>query len=747
MKKSSISKKLQNQRRRSLSKKKKKSKKLQNQRRRSLSKKKKKSKKLQKSQKLRRRSFSKKKRKSRMSSANNNQDKKRSQMLSLDENYWYTDEDINDILEARLNELPIRDHIFRGSAIGLYLFLDSNESTIAAIKLLIGNLDANVTHGVLPLNVNGNHWIGLVFIKEGDHYRVIISDSLRDSPINMNLLRQILRQAFNELNINDSNVTFVIDSESIKQNDRVSCGPLTIENIIRLLGGEHMNGSIESGNIDIRIYHGEIVLGPDSDIVNMKKDEKRFNMPSEDDIINLKNYWNQLIAKYGGFTEEAQTHLANALKKLGIHTKNRHKKFLKNLYWYCTKSGCIQRPKLGEKIYFKHMSKEKCEKNCKFICTQFGCKLINKDKEPSNSLTEYDTFNSCKENCSWYKYPKDIQLYIIGSLENKIAFFETYPEIVRKFLKEDVFPPELVLKDELSYDIIKRLNFIFVPQMIENYLIKTKRDYEFYLKYYKSLKLKILTIENYFNRPLLLGDCSNLQILNFGTNTGTNVRRNVSDISILASCTNLQTLDISGTNVSDISPLTSCTNLQTLNLSFTSVNGDISPLASCTNLETLELNNTRVTDISALAYCSNLESLELNSTDVTYISILANCCNLRTLDLNHTSVNDISVLADCSKLETLEFCVTPVNDISALADCSNLETLGFSYTSVDDISALEHKYNLVSLDIEETAVTDITPLIYCTNLQSLNIQDTPVTAVSINIVLQHIPRLSIGRLF
>ncbi len=90
----------------------------------------------------------------------------------------------------------------------------------------------------------------------------------------------------------------------------------------------------------------------------------------------------------------------------------------------------------------------------------------------------------------------------------------------------------------------------------------------------------------------------------------------VSDLSPLASLTNLDRLYLIDTRVSDLSPLASLTNLGYLGLSGTDVS-DLSPLASLSNLRRLFLNGTVVSDLSPLASLTNLRRLFLNGTKVT----------------------------------------------------------------------------------------------------------------------------------
>ena len=76
-------------------------------------------------------------------------------------------------------------------------------------------------------------------------------------------------------------------------------------------------------------------------------------------------------------------------------------------------------------------------------------------------------------------------------------------------------------------------------------------------------------------------------------------------------------IDLEGTKVRDISALASChlqrVNLQQVNLAHTDITDitDISALGSCHNLQRVNLAHTDITDISALVRCFNLQEIIL----------------------------------------------------------------------------------------------------------------------------------------
>ena len=132
---------------------------------------------------------------------------------------------------------------------------------------------------------------------------------------------------------------------------------------------------------------------------------------------------------------------------------------------------------------------------------------------------------------------------------------------------------------------------------------------------------------------------------------------------------------------------------------------DLSPLASLTNLEYLHLNETAVSDLSPLASLTNLKGLDLSDTPVSDLSPLASLTNLEVLNLDGTSVSDLSPLVSLTNLEYLSLSDTSVSDLSPLASLTNLERLDLIDTQVSDLSPLASLTNLVSLELEGSKVS------------------------------------------
>jgi Leucine-rich repeat (LRR) protein len=86
----------------------------------------------------------------------------------------------------------------------------------------------------------------------------------------------------------------------------------------------------------------------------------------------------------------------------------------------------------------------------------------------------------------------------------------------------------------------------------------------------------------------------------------------ISDLTPLATLTNLRSLDLSDNFITDLSPLAGLTNLGNefatyVNLSYNQIT-DVSPLANLTNLQFLTLHNNQITDLTPLGNLIRLES-------------------------------------------------------------------------------------------------------------------------------------------
>ena len=166
-------------------------------------------------------------------------------------------------------------------------------------------------------------------------------------------------------------------------------------------------------------------------------------------------------------------------------------------------------------------------------------------------------------------------------------------------------------------------------------------------------------------------------------------------------------LEARNANISDLTGLEGATNLKELELGREDVDGswqnsnsvsDLSPLASLTQLEGLNLRQNAVKDISALAGLTHLTHLSLEDNRVSNVSALIRLTNLVVLWLDGNQISDISPLAGLTQVARLGIGSNDISDISALTGLTNLKFMRIGWNSISDLSLLVANTGLASGD-------------------------------------------------
>ena len=195
----------------------------------------------------------------------------------------------------------------------------------------------------------------------------------------------------------------------------------------------------------------------------------------------------------------------------------------------------------------------------------------------------------------------------------------------------------------------------------------------------------------------------------------------ISDISPLASFTDLQSLDLAETRVSDLSPIKNLTKLRSLNLVETLVS-NISPLVNLSKLQSLSLPDTEIRNFEAVTKLLDLQSLELGNVKGIDIGLLANLQTLQSLTLFDPEFSDLRRLSALSALERLDIVCSEVSDITPLASLGKLRSLRCDEIPFSDLSPLAGLTDLESLHLRLTSISDISPLRHCTSLRDLRLE-------------------------
>ena len=184
------------------------------------------------------------------------------------------------------------------------------------------------------------------------------------------------------------------------------------------------------------------------------------------------------------------------------------------------------------------------------------------------------------------------------------------------------------------------------------------------------------------------------------TLTATN--RTISDLTGLESCSNLTSLDLTGSSLSYEIYSTQIpilenrgitvtftipsdrvfipdTNLQVQLTTALSLNqNQLIPISSLNSPEftyfraTPQNNNQKIEDLTGLEYCGNLTELDLTYNNISNISILNQLTKISTLSLDSNNIADISPLDSLERLENVHLSQNQIKDIQPLISNPNI---------------------------------------------------------------------------
>ena len=190
--------------------------------------------------------------------------------MTLPENHWYSDNEINRILEQLLRDSQ-QNNVRSMSAIGVYtehavlgnglVITDEgvsigNESSIESIRLGISAMQLGDVL-LIPINVNYNHWIGANVTRDEHGLVVTFMDSItgQGRVTQQNAIEWLFREAIQGMNmpscslngtVPEMSISFSIMSEAMQQDNGYDCGPMTIYNLLESSNYEYRNGELQS---------------------------------------------------------------------------------------------------------------------------------------------------------------------------------------------------------------------------------------------------------------------------------------------------------------------------------------------------------------------------------------------------------------------------------------------------------------------------------------------------------------------
>ena len=129
-------------------------------------------------------------------------------------------------------------------------------------------------------------------------------------------------------------------------------------------------------------------------------------------------------------------------------------------------------------------------------------------------------------------------------------------------------------------------------------------------------------------------------------------KRDISNLSGIERCVNLEALDLSGNKISDINSLRELIDLRHLFLMYNQIR-DVSPLSGLFKLETLGLGSNQLRDINVLSGLTNLSILDLSDNQILDISPLVRNTGLKGDDFVILAGNPLDDEAYKSHIPTL----------------------------------------------------------------------------------------------
>lgn len=163
--------------------------------------------------------------------------------------------------------------------------------------------------------------------------------------------------------------------------------------------------------------------------------------------------------------------------------------------------------------------------------------------------------------------------------------------------------------------------------------------------------------------------------------------KEIEDISGIEHATFLRYLDLYGNSISDISPLASLTEVQYLDLSLNNDITDASDISPLVKLNTLSIAGTKVSDLNFLA---NIAESQSNSNGEHALEILY--FGKHEKDRKNYGIIDISILSNFPKLNTISGGYNRIGTLAPLSFLTN-ETKTLKFVSlygnyIDSISSI-----------------------------------------------------------
>ena len=151
--------------------------------------------------------------------------------------------------------------------------------------------------------------------------------------------------------------------------------------------------------------------------------------------------------------------------------------------------------------------------------------------------------------------------------------------------------------------------------------------------------------------------------------------------------------------LTDISPIASFTNIEELNLNYNRIT-NVEPVSRLTNLRSLNMQGNGIVDISSLSYLTKLVKLDLAINKVVNIDSVRSMSLLTALLLNMNEVVDVSPVEDLEFISGLGLESNQVVDPTPIGNLVDIFVVDLSFNKIQDFSALAGLRGLTQFTIE-----------------------------------------------
>lgn len=199
------------------------------------------------------------------------------------------------------------------------------------------------------------------------------------------------------------------------------------------------------------------------------------------------------------------------------------------------------------------------------------------------------------------------------------------------------------------------------------------------------------------------------------------------DLALLEQCANLRVLILDYQQITDLTPLTGLP-LEYLSLTGNAVS-DLSPIADCQKLQTVDVGENPVRSADVLAQLPDLREVGLEATGVTSVAAFAGS-DIQFLNVRTTWVTDYTPLETCPQLTRLITGSMPEGAAETLTGLTGLEELRLYSTPSLDLTLFAEFQNLREVDFFGSTVSHPEALVGLSSLRNVNLGETGVRDLS-----------------